>query len=96
MKDENELLLIHQNGTVEVELRTLTDHKLQYNDLVIHYYAETNVVAIAYDTIPTNILYTFRVIKKGEKVKFKARNDVGVFSFYPGLKVFDIENMELI
>ena len=96
MKDENELLLIHQDGTVEVELRTITDDKLQYNDLVIHYYSETNVVAIAYDTIPKNILYTFRVIKKGEKVKFKARNEFGVFATNPGLKIFDIENMELV
>ena len=96
MNEENCLLLIHQDGTVEVELRTITDEKLQYNDLVIHYYEETNVVAIAYDTIPINILYTFRVIKKGEKVSFKARNEVGIFTANPGLRIFDTENMELI
>ena len=94
--EERETLKIHQNGMVEVELRTITDGKLQFNDLVIQYYTETNVVAIAYDIIPKNILYTFRVIKKGEKVKFKARNEVGIFARFPGLRIFDIENMELI
>lgn len=94
--EEIETLKIHQNGTVEVELRTITDGKLQFNDLVIQYYTKTNVVAIAYDTIPINILYTFRVIKKGEKVRFKARNEVGIFAAIPGLKIFDVENMELL
>ena len=96
MNEEIDLLKIHQDGTVEVELRTITDGKLQFNDLVIQYYTETNVVAIAYDTIPKNILYTFRVIKQGAKVRFKARNEVGTFAANPGLRIFDIENMELI
>ena len=96
MKEENELLLIHQDGTVEVELRTITDVKLQYNDLVIHYLEKSNIVVIGYDLTPAQILYQFKVIKKGEIVKFKARNEVGIFAANPGLRIFDIENMELV
>ena len=94
MKEEKDLLLIHQDGTVEVELRTLTDTLLQYNDLYIQYLEKSNIVVIGFDLTPAKILYQFEVIKKGEIVKFKAKNEVGIFAANPGLKIFDTENME--
>lgn len=94
--EELETLKIYQNQTVEVELRTITDTRLQYNDLYIQYLEKSNIVVIGYDITPAQILYQFNVIKKGEPVKFKVRNDVGIFYSNPGLKVFDISNMELI
>ncbi len=93
--EELETLKIHQNGTVEIELRTITDTRLQYNDLYIQYLEKSNIVVIGYVT-PVQILYQFNVIAKGEPVKFKVRNEVGIFYSNPGLKVFDISNMELI
>lgn len=89
-------LKIHQNGTVEIELRTITDTRLQYNDLYIQYLEKSNIVVIGYDITPAQVLYQFNVITKGEPVKFKARNNVGIFYSYPEFKVFDISNMELI
>ena len=94
--EELKTLKIHQNGTVEVELRTITDTRLQYNDLYIQYLEKSNIVVIGYDITPALILYQFNVITKGEPVKFKARNDVGILYDNPYLKVFDISNMELI
>ena len=94
--EELETLKIHQNGTVEIELRTITDTRLQYNDLYIQYLEKSNIVVIGYDLTPAQILYQFNVITKGEPVKFKIRNDVGILYSNPGLKVFDISNMELI
>lgn len=96
MKEELETLKRHQNGTVEIELRTITDTRLQYNDLYIQYLEKSNIVVIGYDMTPAQILYQFNVITKGKPVKFKVRNDVGIFCSNPGLKVFDISNMELI
>lgn len=94
--EELETLKIHQDGTIEIELRTITDTRLQYNDLYIQYIEKTNVVVIGFNFTPDKVLYQFNVIKKGEPVKFKVRNDVGIFCSNPGLKVFDISNMELI
>ena len=94
--EELETLKIHQNGTVEIELRTITDTRLQYNDLYIQYLEKSNIVVIGFDITPAQILYQFDVIAKGEPVKFKIRNDVGILYSNPGLKVFDISNMELI
>ncbi|MBO7695674.1 MAG: hypothetical protein J6W16_06760 [Methanobrevibacter sp.] len=94
--EELETLKIHQNGIVEIELRTITDTRLQYNDLYIQYMEKSNIVVIGYDTTPAQPLYQFNVITKGEPVKFKVRNDVGIFCSNPGLKVFVISNMELI
>lgn len=93
--EELETLKIHQNGTVEIELRTITDTRLQYNDLYIQYLEKSNIVVIGYDLTPAQILYQFNVIAKGEPVKFKIRNEVGLLYSNPGLKVFDISNMEL-
>lgn len=96
MKEEKDLLLIHQNGTVEVELRTITDTLLQFNDLYIQYLEISNIVVIGYDLTPAKIMYQFKVIKKGEIVKFKAKNEFGIFAANPGLRIFDTENMELV
>lgn len=94
--EELETLKIHQNGTVEIELRTRTDVRLQYNDLYIQYIEKSNIIEIGYDLTPVKVLYQFNVISKGESVKFKVRNDVGIFCSNPGLKVFDLSNMELL
>lgn len=94
--EELEALKIHQNGTVEINLRTITDVRLQYNDLYIQYIEKSNIVVIGYDLTPVRVLYQFNVISKGESVKFKVRNDVGIFCSNPGLKVFDLSNMELL
>lgn len=85
------LMKIKKNGDVEVQLETITDEKLQYNDLIIQYLKASNIVLIAYDETPLNILYTFSVINQGETISFKITHEV--FGF--GLKVFDIKNMEL-
>ncbi|MBQ3641939.1 hypothetical protein II906_08470 [bacterium] len=94
--EELKTLKVHQNGTVEIKLRTITDSRLQYNDLYIQYLEKSNIVVIGYDLTPVQKLYQFNVIAKGEPVKFKVRNDIGFLCCsLPGLKVFDIENMEL-
>lgn len=85
------LMKTKKNGDVEVQLETITDGKLQYNDLIIQYLKASNIVLIAYDDRPLNILYTFSVINQGETISFKITHEV--FGF--GLKVFDIKNMEL-
>lgn len=85
------LMKINKNGVVEVQLDTTTDERLQYNDLIIQYLKDSNIVLIAYDETPVNILYTFSVINKGKPVFFKIGHEV--FGF--GLKVVDIKNMEL-
>ena len=65
------ILKVHNDGTVEVEFDTITDEKFQYNDLYITYLPVSNIVVIGYDITPAEILYTCRVIKKGERVKLK-------------------------
>lgn len=85
------LMKIKENGDVEVQLETITDEKLQHNDLIIQYLKASNIVLIAYDHRPLNILHTFSVINQGETIFFKITHEV--FGF--GLKVFDIKNMEL-
>lgn len=89
------IMKIHKDGTVEVEFDTITDEKFQYNDLYITYLPVSNIVVIGYDITPAEPLYTYRVIKKGERVKFKLKNEFGNLNKLPGLRIFDIENMEL-
>lgn len=83
-------LVIHKDGTVEVELSTVTDGKLQVNDLFIKYLSKSNIIVIGYDTEPASIEYTFYAINKGEPVSCKCKVDMGF-----RLSVFDIKNMEL-
>ena len=85
------LMKIEKNGDVEVQLETITDEKLQHNDLIIQYLKASNIVLIAYDERPLNILHTFSVINQGKTISFKITHEV--FGF--GLKVFDIKNMEV-
>lgn len=84
------LMKIKKNGDVEVQLETITDEKLQHNDLIIQYLKTSNIVLIAYDETPLNILHTFSVINQGETVSFKITHEFLGFR----LKVFDIKNME--
>ena len=85
------LMKINKNGDAEVQLETITDEKLQHNDLIIQYLKASNIVLIGYDERPLNILHTFSVINQGETISFKIKHEV--FGF--GLKVVDIKNMEL-
>lgn len=89
------IMKLHKDGTVEIEFDTITDEKFQYNDLYITYLPVSNIVVIGYDITPVEPLYTYRVIKKGERVKFKLKNEFGNLNKLPGLRVFDVENMEL-
>ena len=83
------VLKVSENGMVEVELETDIDTILQYNDLVIQYLAESNIVVIAYDMIPADVLYVFSVIQKGKPASFKC--------FHNGfrLEICEPVNMEL-
>jgi len=81
---------IHKDGTVEVELSTVIDGKLQFNDLFIKYLSKSNIIVIGYDTEPVSIEYTFYAINKGLPVSCKCKIDEGF-----RLSVFDIINMGL-
>ena len=91
MKEEKDLLLIHQDGTVEVELRTITENELRYNDLRIFYLPASNIIVVQED----NFQKDYRVIEKGKSVRFKVKNEFGNPNRIPELKIFDTENMEL-
>ena len=49
LEDKTDSLIIHQDATVEVVLRTTSDTKLQFNDLVIEYKSKDNCVHVTYD-----------------------------------------------
>ena len=56
-------LKVLKDGTTEVEINTIVDVKLQYNDLIIQYLPNSNIICIGHDVVPFNILYTFSVIE---------------------------------
>ena len=90
-EEEKDLLLIHQDGTVEVELRTITENELRYNDLRIYYLQSSNIIVIDYNNYSSSFFYNYNVIEKGKPVRFKVKNE-----FLSGLRIFDVENMELV
>ena len=96
MKEEKDLLLIHQDGTVEVELRTITENELRYNDLRIYYLQSSNIIVIDYNNYPSSFFYNYNVIEKGKPVRFKVKNEFGNLGKLSGLRIFDTENMELL
>ena len=83
------VLKVNENGMKEIEINTITDTKLQYNDLVIQYIEQSNIIVISYDMIPADVLYIFSVIQKGKPVSFKCcHNDIR-------LEIYEPVNMEL-
>ena len=94
--EEFDRLIIHKDGTVEVELRTITDTKLQYNDLVIEYDSKENTVNISFDCFtaalePTRVRqYTIPVKEKEKIVCFKMKWEFGI-PFQR--RIFDTENL---
>ena len=83
------ILKVNDNGLKEIEINTITDTKLQYNDLVVQYISESNIIVISYDTTPADILYVYSVIKKGKPASFKCcHNDFR-------LEIYEPVNMEL-
>lgn len=83
------VLKVYNNGIKEVEINTITDTKLQFNDLVIQYSEGSNIIVISYDTTPTTILYVYSVIKRGQPVRFKCyQSDMR-------LEICEPENMEI-
>jgi len=83
------VLKVNDNGIKEIEINTITDTKLQFNDLVIQYLEESNIISISYDTTPTTILYIYSVIKRGQPVRFKCyHSDIR-------LEICEPENMEI-
>ena len=83
------ILKVNDNGITEIELDTVIDTKMQFNDLVIQYIAESNIVVIAYDVHPTDVLYVYSVIRKEKPVTFKCFNNGH------RLEVYEPVNMEL-
>ena len=83
------ILKVCDNGMKEIEINTITDTKLQFNDLVVQYLEESNIIAISYDTTPTTILYIYSVIKRGQPVRFKCMQT----DFR--LEIYEPENMEI-
>lgn len=96
MNEEIDLLKIHQDGTVEVELRTITENELRYNDLRIYYLQSSNIIVIDYNNYPSSLFYNYNVIEKGKPVRFKVKNEFGNLGKLSGLRIFDTENMELL
>ena len=71
-------LKVNENGMAEFELETVIDTKLQFNDLVVQYIRESNIVVISYDMIPADVLYVYSVIQKEKTVSFKCEQSFSV------------------
>ena len=74
-----------------MKINTVTEEELKYNDLRILYLSASNIIVVQED----NIQMDYRVIEKGKPVRFKAKNEFGNPEILPGLRIFDVENMEL-
>ena len=83
------VLKVYDNGMKEIEINTITDTKMQFNDLVIQYLEESNIIVISYDTTPVNVLYVYSVIKRGKPASFKC-----CYNGYR-LEIYEPVNMEL-
>lgn len=83
-------LKVYQDCTIDVELSTKTDTKIQYNDLIIEYDSVTNVVLISYDPAGGKHIYKYvlPVKEKGKPVYFKYK-----INFYGGNEIFDMDNI---
>lgn len=90
LEDKTDSLIIHQDATVEVVLRTITDTKLQFNDLVIEYKSKDNCVHVTYDVKDSQYEAILKVIHQGQDVSFKSKIDM--FHF-PCNRLFDFVNL---
>ena len=91
LEDKTDSLIIHQDATVEVVLRTTSDTKLQFNDLVIEYKSKDNCVHVTYDVKDSQYEAILKVIHQGQDVSFKSKIDM--FHF-PCNRLFDFVNLE--
>lgn len=82
-------LKIKEDGTMEVQLDTDKDRKLQYDNLMFRYFARSNFIDIVLDTTPVTFLVDCIVIKKGEPVRFKCKLEDNK------IQIFNLKNMEL-
>lgn len=81
----------YKDGTLNIKLSTMSDIKMQYNDLIIEYDEVTNVVLISYDLEDgKHNKYVLPVKEKGNPVYFKYKSDFGYFG---GNEIFDMENI---
>lgn len=86
-------LKVYQDCTIDVELSTKTDTKIQYNDLIIEYDSVTNVVLVSYDLEDgKHNIYVLPVQEKGKPVYFKYKPN---FEWPGGNEIFDRENILL-
>lgn len=84
-------LKVYQDCTIDVELSTKVDTKIQYNDLIIEYDEVTNVVLISYDLGDEKYnKYVLPVKEKGKPVYFKYKVDFGCIG---GNEIFDMDNI---
>ena len=90
MRNSYQMIKINRDCSVDVEMQTITDTKLQYNDLVIQYLSKENQIVIYFDCKDSQLRYIYQVQKKGRKVYFKINN---CFPF--GLRLTDIKNLEI-
>ena len=88
-KAQTSFIKVYKDGTVDVKINTVTKEELKYNDLRILYLSASNIIVVQED----NIHLDYRVIEKGKPVRFKVKNEFG--NIPPGLRIFDVENMEL-
>lgn len=94
--EEFDRLIVHKDGTVEVELRTITDTKLQYNDLIIEYDSKENTVNISFECVTAALepkrvrQYTIPVKEKEKIVCFKMKWEFGILF---QRRIFDTENL---
>lgn len=84
-------LKVYQDCTIDVELSTKIDTKIQYNDLIIEYDEVTNVVLISYDLDDgKHGRYILPVKEKGKPVYFKYKVNFGGIG---GNEIFDMDNI---
>ena len=90
-EEEINFIKIYQNGTVEVKISTVVEESLQYNDLRILYLPASNIIVVDED----NLHFSYKVIEKEKPVRFKVKHGFFNPEILPGLRIFDVENMEL-
>lgn len=81
----------YKDGTLNIKLSTISDIRLNYNDLLIEYDSVTNVVLISYDLNDgKHNRYVLPVEEKGKPVYFKYKINFE----WPGKnEIFDMDNI---
>ena len=84
-------LKIKEDGTMEVQLETTKDRKLQYNDVIIQYLCTSNFISISLDAESVIILANYSVCEKGKPVSFKMKSEESG----KAIRFFDVKNISL-